>query len=550
MSFNPVAAVEGMSTIQADGAAQAVYLRRNPDTGNIEYAINTGIWVEPSFPVSILNTNAAPTSNMLRVIFTTPLTLTADNQYFACSSNGIQFGIPSLTAYTNGGMTIYDRASITIDGVTDYPGLIQNGTAIANGFSNIYVYNLSISATNASTLEAAGGWIGQQNFGSGAANNYFINCTSSGDINSGSCGGIVGGYAGNNTGATLYIIGCSSSGAIGASDINVGGIVGGVAGGSGGHVECIQCWSSGNIGSAGGGIFGDSAGTSGGYAEANKCYSNGAIGGEAGGIFGQAADATAAYNCYSIGDIASLGGGIYGVGASGSATNCYSAGAITTSGNGIFGSSSSGTQLHCYPANGSWSNAAANAALTGTPSATNVGSTWAIANPAIPNQPYSLALFGPTPYSTIVISSNALVQNYAQTIIAGNSAIKAVKGDASGNNFRILQISTDPGTIIINKDTGVISTTTATPPATYVITVYSVGSYQITTFTLTVGSPTLPLPCCAPIIPQPMLPYGTIEDNTIGTLLIQERAHKPTTQFTTYTDYIKYKMAQSAYRTA
>lgn len=154
-------------------------------------------------------------------------------------------------------------------------------------------------------------------------------------------------------------------------------------------------------------------------------------------------------------------------------------------------------------------------------------------------------MFGPTPYSTTIIAGNALVQNYAQTVVAGGSTAKAINGDASGNNYSIVG-GNGGATITINKDTGIISTTSATPPGTYTIYVRGVGSYTITTFTLTVGGA---VPCCAPTIPQPMLPYDTIEDNTIGTLLIQERARKPNTQFTTYTDYIKYKMAQSAYRT-
>jgi len=273
-----------------------------------------------------------------------------------------------------------------------------------------------------------------------------------------------------------------------------GGIVGQSAGNSGGTVICEQCFSTGVIGNFAGGIFGDYAGN-GGTAQAIKCYTTGSIGGNGGGIFGRYAGnngLATAEKCYSRGNIGADGGGIFGIGAGSSggtttATNCYSNGIVTTVGKGIYGTGKvNGTETNCYSANGSWSTATANSNLTGVPSGVIVGATWVGRGV---DQPYELSEFGYTPYSIININSSTktLIETYSASIKQGETTISAI---VSGKSYEILEISDgDPSsynTITINSTTGVISTTSSTVAGLYTIYVRNTGSYNITTFELTI----------------------------------------------------------------
>jgi hypothetical protein len=119
-------------------------------------------------------------------------------------------------------------------------------------------------------------------------------------------------------------------------------------------------------------------------------------------------------NCYSLGAIATTCGGICG-GNQFSAvytgtptiniTNCYSWGLVTDAGSGIvaLGLPITPTQLNTYVADGSWTDASANAvvALTGTPtdiSTNNPGTTWT-----------TIATNNTTPY--VLSSFNAQIYN-------------------------------------------------------------------------------------------------------------------------------------------
>ncbi len=532
--------VGAATTIYADGQTEVIYFSYVSGSG-LFYRINNGSLNGLSLPITIVNTN---TSYRLKVLFETSITIENTIAYFVCGSENIQFGSESLDASGN-------RTFITID-INNYPGLIRNGDSSNSGFNNIYIYNLVVNGTGYQT-SYGGGWVGQEYFGRAANNNYITNCLTDGTIDD-LGGGIVGQSSGSYTGV-LTIIGCSSSGSIGSY---AGGIAGHYAGYLNGSVTCEKCWTTGSIGLEGGGIFGDYGGT-GGSAAATKCYSEGLIGQGAGGIFGanaaESSGSATAEKCYSKGNIQTDGGGIYGKLAgfnSGitQATNCYSSGSVTTSGTGIYGSSkANGTATNCYIANSSWSSSTANTSLQGVPSSSSVGTTWVAATA---NQPYELNAFGFSPYTQNVItaSSSDLVQNYSQTIQQGQSSDSALTADASGNAFVILEKSggdsSSYSTITMSSQTGSISTTSATVPGTYTITLRSVGSYNITTFTLTVNEATITITddCCSRTLDLQDLDYRTRNEILAGNMIISNINSRRTA--ISYSDLIKMKMAYAA----
>ena len=466
----PVGASLGMA------GGNTIYFRQN---GNeIQYSIdNQSSWIGlgNNFPLNIANYDTY--AGILKVEFTTDITIddsygSGIYKYFVCGSSNIQFGSTSLK-----GDGTRPKIIVAID---NYDGFIENGTESSGGNNNIYVYNLVVDGTG-HTPQIGAGWIGKKGFGNGASNNFFIGCASLGNLPGGAVGsgGISGSFTGINSGNVVFR-GCSSSGSIGQLD---GGIVGAHAGENGGYVLCEQCWSTGIIQAFGGGIFGDYAINT----EAVQCYSTGSIGNSAGGIYSRYAGYSGqafANKCYSQGNIDTDGGGIFGIGAGSSsgmtiATNSYSSGTITTSGRGIYGSGkASGTEINCYSANGSWSSFSANTALQGVPSGT-VGTTWVSTGL---NQPYELNNMGYTPYTTSIITgTSTLLKTYSATVEAGEDGPSAI---VSGKSYSILQGGDN--TISINSNTGTISTTLETVPGVYTIYIRNTGSYNITTFTLTV----------------------------------------------------------------
>jgi hypothetical protein len=495
-------AVGGSTTIIADGATETIYFKYETGSG-IFYKINNGSYIGPSLPITIINSN---TSATLKVLFETDITISSNILYFVCGSANIQFGSTSLN--TDGSRPVF-----TIDGVSNYLGLIQNGTSTAfSSYFNIYVYNIEVNTINSSTLVANGGWIGQEYFaGKGHVQEcYIVNCSSNGLISNAS-GGIVGGSAGADQGR-LTIISCSSSGAIGT---NSGGIVGRYAGRNSGNVSCEMCWSTGVIGSSAGGIFGHRACDTGDLSDpysivtAINCYSTGLINLNGGGIFGEYAGINFgranAINCYSQGTINTSAGGIFGSNAGYSdgiteAQNCYSSGSIATLGNGIYGtySLSDNTVVNCYSANGTWNTTTANSNLTGAPTSPNViGTTWVATTI---NQPYELLNMGYTPYTLDNISVSifygvpSLIRTLSQSVNSNSSTEAAI---VSGKSYTKLEISggnsASYSTITINPTSGIISTTSSTTPGTYTIYIRNNGSYNITTFILTVTSTPTPI---------------------------------------------------------
>ncbi len=328
--------------------------------------INTSTTITQTFvdislwPIII---NGGTSSNIITITLGENIVLNNLLQYFIFDSEYIVFDGGNFT--------------ITIDGITNYPGLIQNGTSSFSGYSNTTIQNLGILTSNDSTLNNSAGWICQSYYSSGSTDNLIQNCYSTGVIsgsdsggicglnvgsNNGNCtitncystgiisgnnsGGIFGRYAGNSSG-TATAIDCSSTGQISGS--NSGGIFGTNAGNSSGTATATGCSSTGQIsGSYSGGIFGGNASTFSGTATATNCSSTGVIsgyssGGILGGNAGNSSGTATATGCSSTGQISgSYSGGIFGIiaGNNGSAiaTNCLSTGAIFSTGSGgIFG---------------------------------------------------------------------------------------------------------------------------------------------------------------------------------------------------------------------
>lgn len=526
-----------MTSLSQDGATDTIYIFQAD--GSFIYRVNQGTPIGLTFPVTIANTNATPASNILKVLFESDLTITSSLGYITINSDGIQIGD---TVLQNDGT----KYTITLDGVADYEGFIRN-----NGNSDTYLYNLSVVATNGTTLATDCGWVGGRFYGSDGINNFIIGCSSTGAITDGG-GGIVGSDVATVNGegsAELTIVGCTSSGTIGSY---AGGIAGAYCGQNSGSILTIQkCSSSGTtIGTGGGGIVGQVAGSSGGQCFVQKSYSTGAIGTDAGGIYGrEAGSAGSAYanDSYSRGAVESNGGGIFGREAAISsgaavATSCYSSGSLSTSGTGIFGSASyeGATQSACYVADGSWSTTAANSALDTSQFITVVS-----------NQPFELRNIGPSPYSlTTIVGQDDVRTVYAQTIAAGSSTSAAVLAGLS--SFSILEIDgelpAEIPSITINSTTGVISTTSETTPSDYyTIVVRAVTNpYTITRVNLTVTeAPPAPTPSTTPVL----APTGKGFDFDIynalqaGNSLVIERLQTTNLRFKSFEDYNKYKKA-------
>jgi hypothetical protein len=499
-----------------------VYLRQTAVGQAVSFSTDLHSWTNVVWPFTFVNTNTG--SGVIRVIFTTNITIDSTigdvNGYFICGSDGIQFGTTVLVPDGS-------RSVVTINGVTNYPGLINNGASGSNGYNTVYIMNLEVRASGGTVLANDGGWLGHAYFGKGTttASNIVLNCHSTGNTTD-YCGGIVGRYAG-----PLKISHCSSSGTIG---LYGGGIVG-THSPSSGVLTCESCWSSGNINEYGGGITGMFTA----IATVVNCYSTGIIGNHGGGICGSSSGGNNGTNmltvseCYSTGVIGDGGGGIIGR-SSGelTVTNCYSLGYINSGASGILGNlagnSTNKTVSNCYVAgamdaaggyvmpgytdltgnvtvvtgvvtllnnfaevsvsNSGWTTSRANNVLQGVPASASspIGLKWVYTGT---NTPYEILAMGFTPYTRNVVDGSppAMVRSFDSSVVAGKSSDPAI---VSGRSYSILRItggtSDAYGTITMNATTGSISTTKNTIPGNYTITIRNNGSYHITTYTLTV----------------------------------------------------------------
>jgi hypothetical protein len=293
---------------------------------------------------------------------TGPISITQNaviTQNIVISSASIYFVIG-----TDGLMIDGQEHTVTIDGVTGYPGLVQNGTSGTAGFNTITIKDINMTATNGSSLAVLAGWIGQSYFGKGASANIFQGCSNTSDVGI-QGGGITGSYTGSN-GGNVTASYCSNSGDLYGSAANTdqpgsGGIFGDYSGTSGGNVTASHCFNTGDFYGSGaswsGGIFGPRSGegaTS--SAIATNCYNTGIMEGngteqqQGGGIFGAFCggspwvnggyiQAVGCFNTGNIGANSNGAGGIFGNacafgGGQLDCSNCYNTGSITGSNSG------------------------------------------------------------------------------------------------------------------------------------------------------------------------------------------------------------------------
>jgi hypothetical protein len=535
----PVGAVG--TTISGPSGTSA-YIKQ--ESGTVSYSYDLVNWTTVFFwPIFVSNSDLTPT-NTFNLQFTTDLLVVGPSEHLIISSSYVQIGDRALNL--NG-----STPTITVDGVADYPGLVQN----AFSYSFVNVFNLTISAINASTLAPGSGWVAGGSFAQNSAtSNYIVNCHSDGDISLNS-GGIVGQNACNN-GGTLYVIGCSSTGLL--SGNLSGGIVGQLAGIGGGGVFVSNCWSEGAITGDGcggivgsssvnvtvsssysmglisgtncGGILGANAGIN--ASQASACYSTGDItGANSGGICGSQSPGPGdtftinLENCYTTGNLNNTfpnsNGGISGILIPGtgtvavSITTCYTTGTVVLpTGYFIGGETSiSGTGTGYSIINsfseagnggssGSWNDSNAKSVLIGyAPSSPGVGSSWVSLSA---DSPFLLLKMGYTPYSLTNIASSDLERTQSFSVPKGQSSPAAI---VSGLNYLILEksggVPSAYGTIAINSVTGSIATSSSTVAGTYTIYVYNTGSYNITTVTLMVTNPLPPPPVPVPASPFP-----------------------------------------------
>jgi len=520
-----------MTDIEAYGGSDTVYIEQvdTLPSPSYYYSINTEApSLISSFPITVKNGNEY---EFLPIIFKTNLTISNADFYFICDSVYLQFG--SKDRNEDG-----SRATITISGVANYPGFIQNGTVTEDGFNNIYIYNIvikSISSALATTALTGGGWLCQAYYGKGANTNRINNCTSNGAIPA-NCGGIVGSNACAGGLAALTIVACSSTGSItsyaggmvgrgcatspsdnltfeycwssGAITDNSGGITGYNCGITGGAVTCNNCYSTGNITVNSGGILGSNNGFNGGFATIYRCYSRGSIGANCGGIYGINAGQSNGFAVtsvsYSSGAIASTGGGIYGAGSIRSqinTTNCYTSGIISgatpppTPNGGIYaGDSYIGETNYAEGAvtNTGWKDINAFNTLIDAPTPGSVyGFYWCQVNGL--NTPYILTDMGYTPYVQYL-------DIFAESsVIAGQRSPVAF---VPGYTYSILTIDGQPpiSGFTINTTSGSMTIASSVAAGNYNIRIYTSNvsygiidnvSYGITSYSLRVVAPTI-----------------------------------------------------------
>ncbi len=391
-----------------------LYIRQ--ENGVLQYSTDQSSWSAAGWPLSITNTGLGT----LTVHLLSDLTLTDANSYFVVNSGNITFDgeASSLTAPT----------IVTVVDVTDYPGLIANGSSVASGYGGITVSDVAV-VSEGSTLLLGGGWIGQAYFGAGS-------------------------------GMTSSFSDCYSTGSIPADG---GGIVG--ANSSGANVD--ECFATGSIDVDAGGIIGR-------YADAavvTSSYSTSRVSARGGGIIGANSSNSTVQSSFGVGSITASGGGIVGSSpVNVSVSNSYSAG-LGTGGGIIAGSGTDGATNYSESnnSNSGWSDTNA-ATLQG------VGTVWL--SPTT-NDAYILAAFNASPY---YVSSQTVNKNATSTAVLGfynNCTLLSVEGASP---------STYPA-FTIDSGTGVVSVDGTATSGTYDLVVNcnsQLGGYTTATFVVTV----------------------------------------------------------------
>jgi hypothetical protein len=324
------------STITQNGGI--IYIQQSGN--NIQYQSNStsGSWTTfSSWPVTFVNSNNVA-ENILTISLTTNLSIS--NTTVGTGTNGYFITGSSYITYDGTGKTV------TIDTVSNYTGLIQNGTSGANGYSNVTVKNINNAISGSSILVTDGGWICQSYFGKAVNNIVINNCSNSAIISNNGSGGICGSNIGDTNG-NVSISNCSNSGI--NNGTRVGGICGRFAGNSFGNVSISNCSNTGNnIGERSAGICGQQAGSNNGTVSITNCTNNGIISGNLGGgicsgFAGFINGNVIITNCSNTGAIScNLGGGICGTQAGQengkiSIKNCSNSGIISSKAGGICG---------------------------------------------------------------------------------------------------------------------------------------------------------------------------------------------------------------------
>jgi len=311
-----------------------------PSNTTIAYNINgTNGDIFRTWPVTIVNTQAAQATMLTVAINSNQIALSQATQYFICGSNYITF---------DGSANTFNVTA------TNYPGLIRNGTASINGKTNIIVQNIGVTTSGGGSLLGPNGWLGQANYGYGAnapSNCIFNRCYATG---------------------TGCLIGAGAR-----------------------FLTANFCYFTGTI--VGGGIFSSCTNCT-----ANNCFTTGDVTtNNGGGIFEGFSSNCTATNCYSVGGLTGpYTGGLYGAQTQySSAFNCYCAAPYAVSifsdtcflQNCYFPSSYVVIQSSCYQYGSSWNDASAKAILQGTD-----GSIWT--SPGT-NKPFLLSTFNDQIYN-------------------------------------------------------------------------------------------------------------------------------------------------------
>lgn len=289
-----------MSNITQNGGI--IYIQQSGNNIQYQSNITSGAWTTfSSWPVTFVNSNPV-FGNVLTVSLYTNITIS--NTTVGTGTNGYFITGSEYIIYDGTGKTV------TIDTVTNYRGLVRNGTDLINGYSNVTVQNI-LFTTISSTLVFRGGWICQSFFGNSSFNTLISNCQVDSPIGPNQqCGGLCGRGFGQGNGtpnsSSALIIGCSKAGLNNSSG---GGAITSLRTGQlGGNVKISNCYNTGAISNDCSGICGQQAGQDSGKVEIIMCYNTGAISSNAsGGICGYFAGTVngtvSISNCYNTGII-------------------------------------------------------------------------------------------------------------------------------------------------------------------------------------------------------------------------------------------------------
>jgi hypothetical protein len=533
-------------------SANSVIGASNDQTGNLKYS---GDWILENTTEDVRNTYFTSqienlTTTLLPQTITTnttisqsdiasttwPVTISGTNITLTFGSN--------LTLTSTSHKFLITASNVTIDGgnntvtvvsVTSYPGLFKFNT----GLTNITLQNIKMVVNSPSTL--LGGAFASDKIT--YPNGFNINnCSTSGTVTLPSNAGAFFGYGSNPSSMVLSNTTITNSyNALSLPSQNGGFFPIWMNVGTSCTLKMSNCYNIGTIGSVSAGFI-DSYSTLNANAVINltNCYnianqtadySGGFFGCNVGGLNDSSITLT---NCYSIGNFLQAGcsaffsQGTFSTGGTMSInmTKCYaigsmpnlgdtggfigatigSVGTITISNSYLFATPSSTipmvntstaqtkTLTNCYTVSaGTWSDTAANAALTNTPTSIyNPGTVWT--STAL-NTPYLLSSYTGNTYvqSSSSFTGNLYVPNSASTLL--NTYTTGVA--AFGTNLTLLSVnSANPATnAAINSTTGVISFSNLLE-GTYVASVLSYAltntrytNYVFSTFTVAIPPP-------------------------------------------------------------